>query len=43
MTEPPEAAVRTVGLEKTYPASGPRPEVPAVQGIDLDVPRGGTS
>ena len=40
MSEPPEAAVRTAGLEKTFPASGPRPEVPAVRGIDLDVPRG---
>ena len=41
MTEPPpEPAVRTAGLEKTYPASGPRPAVPAVRGIDLDVPRG---
>ncbi|OLT35724.1 multidrug ABC transporter ATP-binding protein [Actinomadura sp. CNU-125] len=33
-------AVRAVDLQKTYPASGPRPEVAAVQGIDLDVPRG---
>ncbi|WP_254716270.1 ATP-binding cassette domain-containing protein [Actinomadura sp. WMMB 499] len=33
-------AVRAVDLQKTYPASGPRPEVPAVRGIDLDVPRG---
>ncbi|TMQ91070.1 ATP-binding cassette domain-containing protein [Actinomadura soli] len=40
MTEPSEAAVRTIDLKKTYPASGPRPAVPAVQGIDLDVPRG---
>lgn len=40
MTGPSEAAVRTAGLEKTYPASGPRPAVPAVRGIDLDVPRG---
>ncbi|WP_030173682.1 ABC transporter ATP-binding protein [Spirillospora albida] len=40
MTAPPGAAVRTAGLQKTYPASGPRPAVPAVQGIDLDVPRG---
>jgi ABC-2 type transport system ATP-binding protein len=40
MTESPEAAVRTVGLRKTYPPSGPRPEVRAVRGIDLDVPRG---
>ncbi|MEV4007431.1 ABC transporter ATP-binding protein [Actinomadura sp. NPDC049753] len=40
MTNPPETAVRTVDLRKTYPASGPRPAVPAVQGIDLDVPRG---
>ncbi|WP_314621270.1 ABC transporter ATP-binding protein [Streptomyces stackebrandtii] len=35
-----QAAIRTTGLEKTYPASGPRPEVPAVRGIDLDVGRG---
>ncbi|GAA4241135.1 ABC transporter ATP-binding protein [Actinomadura meridiana] len=40
MTAPSEAAVRTVDLKKTFPASGPRPAVPAVQGIDLDVPRG---
>lgn len=40
MTGPSEAAVRTAGLEKTYPPSGPRPAVPAVRGIDLDVPRG---
>ncbi|MFD0686296.1 ATP-binding cassette domain-containing protein [Actinomadura fibrosa] len=40
MTPPPEAAVHTAGLEKTYPASGPRPAVHAVRGIDLDVPRG---
>ncbi|RKS67857.1 ABC-2 type transport system ATP-binding protein [Actinomadura pelletieri DSM 43383] len=39
MTESP-AAVHTVDLRKTYPASGPRPAVPAVRGIDLDVPRG---
>ncbi|WP_026404197.1 ABC transporter ATP-binding protein [Actinomadura rifamycini] len=41
--EPPPgggAAVRAVDLRKTYPTSGPRPEVPAVRGIDLDVPRG---
>ncbi|WP_222870336.1 ABC transporter ATP-binding protein [Actinomadura decatromicini] len=35
-----EIAVRTVGLKKTYAASGQRPEVPAVRGIDLDVRRG---
>ncbi|WHM36508.1 ATP-binding cassette domain-containing protein [Streptomyces sp. BPTC-684] len=35
-----EAAIRTAGLEKTYPAAGPRPEVRAVRGIDLDVARG---
>ncbi|RFS81073.1 ATP-binding cassette domain-containing protein [Actinomadura spongiicola] len=39
MTESP-AAVHTVDLRKTYPASGPRPAVPAVRGIDLNVPRG---
>jgi ABC-2 type transport system ATP-binding protein len=40
VSAPPEAAVQTVELKKTYPAAGPRPEVPAVRGIDLDVPRG---
>jgi daunorubicin resistance ABC transporter ATP-binding subunit len=40
VSAPPEPAVQTVALTKTYPASGPRPEVPAVRGIDLDVPRG---
>ncbi|TDD63841.1 ATP-binding cassette domain-containing protein [Actinomadura rubrisoli] len=40
MTTPPETAVRTADLKKTYPSAGPRPEVHAVRGIDLDVPRG---
>ena len=40
MSAPPEPAVQTVELKKTYPAAGPRPEVPAVRGIDLHVPRG---
>ncbi|MGI8333208.1 ATP-binding cassette domain-containing protein [Actinomadura scrupuli] len=35
---PPEAAVRTVDLHKTY--SSPRGDVSAVQGIDLEVTRG---
>ncbi|HEY8481413.1 MAG TPA: ABC transporter ATP-binding protein [Spirillospora sp.] len=39
-SDSPPAAVRTAGLKKTYPASGPRPAVEAVRGIDLDVPRG---
>ncbi|MCW2915837.1 MAG: multidrug transporter ATP-binding protein [Actinomycetia bacterium] len=38
MTSPPEAAVRTVDLHKTY--SSPRGDVPAAQGIDLEVTRG---
>ncbi|WP_242894246.1 ABC transporter ATP-binding protein [Actinomadura litoris] len=40
MSAPPESAVSTTDLKKTYPASGPRPEVHAVRGIDLDVPKG---
>jgi daunorubicin resistance ABC transporter ATP-binding subunit len=38
VTSPPEAAVRTVDLHKTY--SSPRGDVPAAQGIDLEVTRG---
>ncbi|MFB4319372.1 ABC transporter ATP-binding protein [Actinomadura sp. 21ATH] len=46
MTAPPEGppdggppvAVRTTGLRKTY--SGPRGDVPAVQGVDLEVGQG---
>jgi ABC-2 type transport system ATP-binding protein len=38
VTSPPEAAVRTVDLHKTYSSS--RGDVSAVQGIDLEVTRG---
>ncbi|WP_019634505.1 ABC transporter ATP-binding protein [Actinomadura atramentaria] len=38
MTAPPETAVQTVDLHKTY--SGPKGDVEAVRGIDLDVRRG---
>ena len=36
----PEFAIETVGLEKTYAASGKMPEKRALKGIDLQIPRG---
>ncbi|MEL6568647.1 MAG: ABC transporter ATP-binding protein [Pseudomonadota bacterium] len=37
---PPEFAIETVGLEKTYAASGKMPEKRALKGIDLKIRRG---
>ena len=36
----PEYAIEAIGLEKTYRASGKLPEMKALKGIDLKVPRG---
>ena len=36
----PDYAIEAIGLEKTYGASGKLPEMKALKGIDLKVPRG---
>jgi ABC-2 type transport system ATP-binding protein len=36
----PANAVRLIGLDKTYAASGKRPAKEALKGVDLAIPRG---